>query len=124
LFSGGSLTRIIHPFIGVVLILSFLGLFARFWKLNLWTRTDNVWLGHVKEVLAAEEDKLPEVGKYNAGQKLVFWSMSILIVLLFLTGVVIWQQYFSTYFTIEQRRVAVLAHSVLAIVAICVWIVH
>ena len=29
-----------------------------------------------------DEDKLPEVGKYNAGQKLVFWSMSLLIVML------------------------------------------
>lgn len=124
LFGGGPLARIIHPFIGVVLMLSFLGLFARFWKLNLWTRTDNIWLGRVKDVLAAQEDSLPEVGKYNAGQKLVFWSMSILIVLLFVSGIVIWQQYFSTYFTIDQRRIAVLSHSVLAIVAICVWIVH
>ena len=82
LFGGGLLTRMIHPFIGVVLFLSFLGLFARFWKLNLWGHTDNVWLGRLKDVLTGRDENLPEVGKYNAGQKMVFWSMSLLIVVL------------------------------------------
>lgn len=124
LFGGGALTRMIHPFIGGVLLLGFVGLFLRFWKLNLWERPDNVWLGRLKDVLTKNDENLPEVGKYNAGQKLVFWSMSLLIVLLFASGVVIWQQFFSEYFTVEQQRVAVLIHSILAIVMICVWIVH
>lgn len=124
LFGGGPLTRSIHPWIGVVLFLSFLGLFFRFFRLNLWERTDNIWLGRLRDVLAGDEHKLPEVGKYNAGQKMVFWSMSLLILVLITSGVVIWDQYFSNYFSIGQKRVAVLVHSVTAIVAICVWIVH
>ncbi|MGB3391254.1 MAG: formate dehydrogenase subunit gamma [Pseudaminobacter sp.] len=124
LFGGGTFTRMIHPFIGVVLFLSFIGLFFRFWKLNLWERTDNVWLGRLKDVLTKHDENLPEVGKYNAGQKMVFWSMSLLIIVLFTSGVVIWQQFFSEYFTVGQQRVAVLIHAVSAIVAICVWIVH
>ena len=47
---------------------------------------------------------LPEVGKYNAGQKMVFWSMSVLIVVLITSGFVIWDQYFYEYTTIEQKR--------------------
>jgi formate dehydrogenase subunit gamma len=124
LFGGGQLTRIIHPWIGVVLFLSFMGLFFRFFRLNLWERTDSVWMGRLRDVLANEENKLPEVGKYNAGQKMVFWSMSLFILVLITSGVVIWDQYFGSYFTIEQKRIAVLIHSVTAIVAICVWIVH
>src|SRR5919108_5835829 len=85
LFGGGQLTRIIHPWIGVVLFFSFLGLFLRFWKFNLWKPEDGTWLARARDVLANEEDKIPEVGKYNAGQKLVFWSMSVLIVILILT---------------------------------------
>ena len=38
--------------------------------------------------------KLPEIGKYNAGQKRVFWGMSLLIILLLCTGLVIWDTYF------------------------------
>lgn len=124
LFGGGPNTRAIHPWIGVVLFFSFLGLFIRFWKLNLWERTDNVWLGKIRDVLTSNEENLPEVGKYNAGQKMVFWSMSILIILLITSGVVIWEHYFGGYFTIEQRRLAVLVHAIAAVMAICVWIVH
>ena len=47
-----------------------------------------------QRVLAAHEEKLPEVGKYNAGQKMVFWLMSVLIIILIGSGLVIWDQYF------------------------------
>jgi formate dehydrogenase subunit gamma len=43
---------------------------------------------------------------------------------LFFSGLVTWQQYFGDRFTIDQKRIAVLVHSVAAIVAICLWIVH
>ena len=45
LFGGGQIARIIHPWIGVVMFVSFAGLFLRFWRLNLWERTDSAWLG-------------------------------------------------------------------------------
>ena len=124
LFGGGSMTRMLHPWIGVVLFFSFMGLFFRFWKLNLWRRTDNVWMSRLRDVLAAHDENLPEVGKYNAGQKVVFWLMSLLIVILISSGIVIWQQYFGSYFTIPQQRVALLVHAGAAVTIICVWIVH
>ena len=124
LFGGGQTTRMIHPWIGVVLFFAFFGLFFRFWRANLWEHTDNVWLAKLRDVLTGHEENLPEIGKYNAGQKMVFWSMSVLIIVLITSGVVIWDQYFAQYTTIEQKRVAVLVHAIAAIVAICVWIVH
>ncbi len=124
LFGGGEMTRIIHPWLGVVLLISFAGLFIRFFRLNLWERTDNVWLSRLRDVLAARDENLPEVGKYNAGQKLVFWLMSILILTLFTSGLVIWHEYFSPYFTIEQMRLGMLVHAIAAVTIICVWIVH
>ena len=71
-----------------------------------------------------QEEKLPEVGKYNAGQKVVFWSMSILIIILICTGIVIWDQYFFPLTSIEQKRWAILVHALAAVTIICVWIVH
>ncbi|WP_415184821.1 formate dehydrogenase subunit gamma [Phaeovulum sp.] len=124
LFGGGTFARFIHPWIGVVTFVSFAGLFLRFWRLNLWSKADSRWLGSPGAVLSGDEEALPEVGKYNAGQKVYFWVMSILILILFLTGSVIWMEYFAAYFTIEQRRIAVLIHSISAIGAICAWIVH
>lgn len=124
LFGGGAWVRVIHPWIGVVLFFSFLGLFVRFWKANLWKREDGTWLAKVRDVLAAHDENLPEVGKYNAGQKFVFWSMSILIIILIGSGLVIWEQYFSIYTTIPQQRLALITHAIAAVVIIGVWIIH
>ena len=124
LFGGGQNTRWVHPWIGVVLFFSFCGLFLRFWKANLWKREDGTWLARLRDVLTAHEENLPEVGKYNAGQKVVFWAMSLLIIVLISSGLVIWDQYFLDYTTIPQKRLAVLIHSMAAVVIICVWIVH
>ncbi|HWA49331.1 MAG TPA: formate dehydrogenase subunit gamma [Dongiaceae bacterium] len=124
LFGGGENTRAIHPWIGVVLFFGFLGLFLRFWKANLWKREDGTWMARLRDVLASNEEKLPEVGKYNAGQKMVFWLMSVLIIILIASGLVLWDQYFAQYTSVEQKRAAVLIHALAAIVIICVWIVH
>jgi len=124
LFGGGQLTRAIHPWLGVILFFSFAGLFIRFWKANLWKAEDGTWMARLRDVMTAREDRLPEVGKYNAGQKVVFWSMSILIIVLICSGLLIWDQYFAQYSTVETKRFAVLIHALAAVTIICVWIVH
>ena len=131
LFGGGALTRTIHPWLGVVLLFSFAGLFFRFWRQNLWRHVDSVWLMKLRKVLAGHEEDIPEIGKYNAGQKLVFWFMSILILTLFVSGIALWEQQhpflkdtLGVAFTIEQQRWAVLIHALGAVAIILVWIVH
>src|SRR5260370_19750831 len=106
LFGGGPATRAIHPWFGVVLLLSFALLFIRFWHENLWSRDDTRWIGALKHVLAKEEEAIPEVGRYNAVQKLVFSALSLLILVLLVTGLVIWDAYFFQYTTIGTKRVA------------------
>ena len=124
LFGGGDFTRFVHPWIGVVLFFGFFGLLLRFWRANLWEGEDNTWLARISDVLRDKEERLPEVGKYNAGQKVIFWSMSALIVILITSGIVIWDRYFSNAFSVEQQRIAVLVHAVAAVVMISIWIVH
>lgn len=124
LFGGGQMTRILHPWIGVVLAVSFLGLFVRFFMLNLWNRDDTVWMKNLGTVINNKEEGLPELGKYNAGQKLVFWGQSILILLLLGSGFVLWDTYFFSYTTIDQKRLSAVVHALCAIGAILIWIVH
>jgi len=62
-----------------------------------------------------EEGGVPEIGRFNAGQKFVFWSMALLV---FITGIVIWDVYFSPYTTIGLQRIAVLVHCIAAAAAI------
>jgi formate dehydrogenase subunit gamma len=124
LFGGGVWTRIIHPWLGVVLLFSFFGLFVRFWSFNLWTKEDTEWMKKSGDVVAGREENLPEIGRYNAGQKLVFWAMTILIVVLFASGIVLWDAYFADATSIDQKRVAAVAHAAAAVAIIGVWIVH
>jgi formate dehydrogenase subunit gamma len=124
LFGGGQNVRAIHPWFGVVLCVSFLGMFFRFWKANLINRNDIVWMSSPAAVLSDHEETLPEIGKYNGGQKGIFWSMTILLLLLLGTGLIIWDQYFAASTTIDTKRIAVLGHSFAGIAIICVWIIH
>ena len=124
LFGGGQLTRAIHPWIGVVLAVSFTGLFIRFFTLNFWNRDDTVWMKNLGSVINNKEEGLPELGKYNAGQKLVFWGQSILILVLFGSGIVLWETYFGQAASVDQQRLAAVAHALAAIAAILIWIVH
>lgn len=124
LFGGGADTRAIHPWFGSVLLVSFALLFVRFVRHNLWERDDTRWMVAIRSVLANDEEHAPEVGRYNAGQKLVFWGMTVLILVLFASGLVIWDTYFFGATTIAQKCIAQLAHSLAAVAIIGVWIVH
>jgi formate dehydrogenase subunit gamma len=124
LFGGGQWTRAAHPWIGLVLVASYAGLVTQFWRDNLWNRDDANWLRKFDRVLENEEEGVPEVGLFNAGQKFVFWAMALLIPVLLFTGLVIWEVYFSAFTPLVVQRVAVLIHSLAAIAAILIWIVH
>jgi formate dehydrogenase subunit gamma len=124
LFGGGQWTRAAHPWFGVVLVASYAGLVVQFWRENLWNQDDTSWLRKIDRVLENEEEGVPEVGQFNAGQKFVFWAMALLIPALLFTGLVIWEVYFSAFTPLVVQRVALLLHSLLAVAAIVVWIVH
>ena len=47
LFGGGQWTRILHPYIGIVLVISFLGLFLRFVWYNFPNLDDVRYLGRL-----------------------------------------------------------------------------
>jgi formate dehydrogenase subunit gamma len=124
LFGGGQWTRAIHPWIGVVLLLSYCGLIIQYVRDNIWRREDLDWMLAIDKVIVNKEEGVPEIGRLNAGQKFVFWSMTLLVPALFATGLVIWEYYFGSYTSIETQRIALLLHSMMAIAAILVWIVH
>ncbi|MBS0237683.1 MAG: formate dehydrogenase subunit gamma [Proteobacteria bacterium] len=123
-FGSGQWARQSHPWIGVVLLLSYSGLIIQFWRDNLWNMDDVRWMMAIRRVLANDEEGVPEVARFNAGQKFVFWSMAVLVPVLFITGLIIWEYYFGTWTSIPTQRAALLIHSLCAIAAILVWIVH
>jgi formate dehydrogenase subunit gamma len=124
LFGGGPWTRILHPFIGCFMVLAFILLAAEFWKDNNLQPRDWVWLRNLQDVVNNREEHLPEVGRYNAGQKLLFFTIVGCLIGLLLSGIIIWRQYFSFYFPIELIRFGALLHAFCGFVLICAIIVH
>jgi formate dehydrogenase subunit gamma len=124
LFGGGVWTRILHPFIGVVLFGFFVYMAWRFAPHNRVTDADREWLTHIKDVVINKHENLPEVGKYNAGQKYLFWTLVVCIPLLFLTGIIIWQPYFAPWMPVTLLRLAVLLHALAAFVSIAGILLH
>lgn len=124
LFGGGAWSRILHPFLGVLMVLGFLGLFVRFWHDNLGAESDKEWARHMGEMLRGDKSRMPPVGKYNLGQKRVFWLMALSLLVLAATGFMFWRPWFAPYFSIELMRVAVLLHAVAAMVLVLTIVVH
>lgn len=124
LFGGGVWTRILHPFLGLAMFLLFLVLAIRFARYNRLNANDRQWLGQMGDVINNREDRLAEVGRYNAGQKLLFWVLVLCMLVLLVSGIVIWRQYFGDAFGIGLIRLAVVAHALAAFVLIVGIIVH
>jgi formate dehydrogenase subunit gamma len=124
LFGGGAWTRILHPFLGCFMLLAFSPLAVRFWRHNYLEPRDWVWLRKIDDVVANREEALPEVGRYNAGQKLLFFTIVVSLPVLLLSGLLIWRQYFSAYFSIDLVRIGALLHAFFAFLLICAIIVH
>jgi formate dehydrogenase subunit gamma len=124
LFGGGPWTRILHPFLGVLMALGFIGLFFRVVRDNLITPADRQWRKNMGRMLRGDKGGMPPVGKYNYGQKLVFWAMVVSLLVLLVTGFMFWRPWFAPYFSIATMRIAVVLHATAAVVLIASVIVH
>src|SRR5271165_4960740 len=49
LFGGGPWTRILHPFIGLVMVAAFYLLGAKMWRDNYFEQRDWIWLKKIKD---------------------------------------------------------------------------
>src|SRR5258708_35847720 len=87
---GGDTVRAWHPIGGIVFAL-LLG--RMFWN---WSRVmrldadDRQWLKVSHRYAVNDETGVPESGRFNAGQKMLFWLQSGSAVVLFASGIVLW----------------------------------
>lgn len=116
LFGGGALMRIIHPFLGAAFAVLFYAYALRLVADNRITPSDRRWLAHMVAYMNKRGEAEPVEGKYNAGQKLMYWSMIGVIAVLLATGVLMWRPYFSSGVPVTLRRVAGLLHAAMAFV--------
>ena len=124
LLGGPQLARILHPFLGVAIFVFLVYLFIRLVKYNLPEAGDGKWFLNIGKVLKAEHVDELETGKYNAGQKVLFWGIMGLISLLLISGVVIWRPYFAPLFSIPLIRIGLLLHAIAGVLLMLLIIGH
>jgi formate dehydrogenase subunit gamma len=113
---GGSLMRFLHPLAGVALVILFYPYAALLAGDNRWLPNDARWLQQMGAYMRKEHPDVGETHKYNAGQKLMFWSMVPIIAGLATTGVLLWQPWFAPHFQATARRAAGLVHAICAFI--------
>jgi formate dehydrogenase subunit gamma len=121
---GGVWTKILHPFIGVVMVIAFAPMAVRYWRDNLIRPYDREWNKRLLDVINNRDDNLPEIDKYNIGQKQLFWAMVVTLVLLLASGLAMWRPYFAAAFPIPLIRIAAVVHMLSAFVLMVGIIVH
>lgn len=124
LFGGGPWTRILHPFFGIAMVLAFAFLAIHLVSENILRDYDYAWLKKGRDVFANRHADLPEQGKYNAGQKVLYWILVLLMVVLLVTGFLFWRPWFAHYFPIALVRFGSLLHAAAAAVLIIIIIGH
>jgi len=124
LLGGGPWTRILHPVIGLVMFIAFMLMAMHHWRDNLMTEGDKEWRGKARDLLAGKHPDMPPAGKFNAGQKVLFWVLLWSLVVLLVSGVAIWRPWVAPLLPIEVLRAAVLLHAVSALVLIVAVIGH
>ena len=122
LFGGGTWTRILHPYIGVVMFLFFLVMAIRFAGLNMIEKRAVEWLKNVNKMVDGDDHDMPEQGKYNGGQKVLFWGLVIGMLMLIITGVLMWRAWLNL--PVSVVRVASVVHAVAAVWMIGLIILH
>jgi len=123
LFGGGPWSRILHPYMGLLMALLFVGMYVELWRDNLLVKVDIEWLKKANEMFAGNKENMPAIGKYNAGQKIVFWLMAGSLLTLVATGILFWQAWFP-HLPIILRRIGVVLHSSAAVLLILTVTTH
>jgi formate dehydrogenase subunit gamma len=122
LMGGGTWSRILHPYVGVVMSFFFGIMAVRYWKDNLIRPYDLAWQKRLSDILNNRDHDLPEIDKYNFGQKQLFWAWTVSMVLLLLSGFAMWRGV--TDFPVTVIRISSVVHAVAAVVAILGLVAH
>ena len=118
---GGMTVARWHPIIGVIFSAALVWMFVM-WLGNMKFRAeDRQWLRSVGKYIRNDDEGLPEVGRFNPGQKQLFWLQAVCGVLLLLSGVPLWYPH---SFPQWSRLISILVHEVAALGAIGGFLVH
>jgi formate dehydrogenase subunit gamma len=121
---GGYLSRLLHPWVGLIFTAAVLVMWAT-WRRDMKTTPEDIaWRKAMLHYVRNEDAQVPPVGRFNYGQKQLFWVMTIGGVALLLSGLVLWGVALVPAELNWLRYASVLVHSIAALITIGAFIVH
>ena len=121
---GGPTIRFWHPWVGLLFAV------AVVWMHTIWrgemrtTDADRAWNSNVMKYVENRDEELPPVGRFNPGQKQFYWAMFFGMVLLLMSGIVMWSPEVVPPGLRALRPLAVILHEIGALVTIGAFIIH
>jgi formate dehydrogenase subunit gamma len=121
---GSTLSRELHPWIGIIFVLAVLLMF-RLWHRQMHRMpVDKQWWEAIPHYIRNEDELVPTVGRFNAGQKLLFWGFLWCGIFLLLSGLILWLPNWVPWNLRFLRYIAVIVHPSLALITIGLFIIH
>jgi formate dehydrogenase gamma subunit len=108
LFGGLAVCRWLHPWLGVAFFVTSLVMFVHWMGEMKLDRSDRGWFGPKMLSYMRYQGGDADAGKYNGGQKLFFWAISLGALGLMVSGIVLW---FPELVSLRLREASILLHN-------------
>ena len=124
LLGGGQISRTFHPWAGLFFFYAVMRMYS-YWAPQMRSApVDKEWWNSIGHYIQNEDDKMPPAGRYNAGQKALFWSFFYAAIVLLLTGLVLWFPERIPWSFRWVRYASVFLHPVGALFTIANFLIH
>lgn len=121
---GGQVSRMLHPWAGLVFTGSVFYMY-RMWSAQMrFDDVDRQWWKSLHYYIQNQDDKMPPAGRYNAGQKMLFWTFFLGGLVLLLSGLVLWFTDSIPWNMRWLRYLAVIVHPAAALLTIGTFMIH
>jgi formate dehydrogenase subunit gamma len=121
---GAQISRMLHPWAGLIFSVSVSYMFVLWAPQMKSDPVDKEWWKSIGFYITNQDEKMPPAGRYNAGQKLLFWSFFYAALVLLLTGLVLWFTDSLPWSLRWLRYVAVIVHPAAALFTIGNFMIH
>ena len=118
---GGYMSRLLHPWAGLAFTAAVVWMFVFWWRDMRTTADDRAWRRAIRDYIRNDDATVPAAGRFNYGQKLLFWLMFWGGVVLLLSGLGLW---FVADVPAGLRSLALFVHAAAALLTIGGFIVH
>lgn len=121
---GGYVSRALHPWVGLAFSVAVAAMYVG-WRRDMKTAPEDIaWRKAMLHYMRNEDAHVPPAGRFNFGQKNLFWVMVVGALLLLASGLVLWFVDAVPRDLRWLRYAAVLVHASAALLTIAGFIVH